>query len=207
MGGASDPIRVPVHYDFASSLCYVAHRVLERLAGFLDEAGLALDWTPVDLSRLMGWRPGAKILPHRLEDVRQIAAHMEVPIRIPDRWQDSRRISAMALAIAAKDRSDGTCREPAFRERVFTAVYELGGRCDEVGLDERITRDMGLEIEEDSVLRGADRLEELTLAAARSQVAGVPTFMLGEFPFGGIQEEATMRSVLGRFADKQRRGV
>ena len=77
MGGASDPVRVPVHYDFASSLCYVAHRVLERLAGFLDEAGLALDWTPDDLSRLMGWRPGAKILPHRLEDVRQIAGHKE----------------------------------------------------------------------------------------------------------------------------------
>lgn len=202
---APGPIRVVVHYDFASSLCYVAHRVLGRMSDFLDESGLMLEWTPIDLSRLMGWRPGAPIDPQRLEDVRQIAASLDVPIRIPHRWQDSYDVHAAGLALHERDASSGSQLEPSWRERVFTAVYEQGGRCDEGGLVERITSAMRAALTREELDLGAVRLDSRTRDAARSGVSGVPTFMLGEFPFGGIQEEATMRSVLGRYADKQRR--
>ena len=38
----------------------------------------------------------------------------------------------------------------------------------------------------------------------RPRYTGVPTFMLESWPFGGIQNEETMRSILTRFAVKQR---
>ena len=64
---------------------------------------------------------------------------------------------------------------------------------------------MGIALESSEIDAGAESLEVLTREAASQMVTGVPTFMLGEFPFGGIQEEDTMRSILGRFADRQRR--
>jgi hypothetical protein len=38
-------------------------------------------------------------------------------------------------------------------------------------------------------------------------VTGVPTFMLGRWPFGGIQQQDTMRMVLERFASRCREGT
>jgi predicted DsbA family dithiol-disulfide isomerase len=40
-------LSVRVYYDFASSLCYVAHRVMERMAADLDALGIALAWRPI----------------------------------------------------------------------------------------------------------------------------------------------------------------
>ena len=40
--------------------------------------------------------------------------------------------------------------------------------------------------------------------ARRDAVLVAPTFMLGEWPFGGIQQDDTMRMVLARFARKAR---
>ena len=37
-------------------------------------------------------------------------------------------------------------------------------------------------------------------------MSGVPTFMLGAWPFGGIQSDDTMLRVLERFATKARSG-
>ena len=63
------PLRVRVHYDFASSLCYVAHRVMQRMAGELAEIGVTLAWTPLDLARLVGpHQAGAAIPDSRREN-------------------------------------------------------------------------------------------------------------------------------------------
>ena len=35
-------------------------------------------------------------------------------------------------------------------------------------------------------------------------VSGVPTFMLDSWPFGGIQEDDTMVSILTRYAERKR---
>jgi hypothetical protein len=35
-------------------------------------------------------------------------------------------------------------------------------------------------------------------------VTGVPTLMLGEFPFGGVQSRQTTRMVLERWAERKR---
>ena len=50
-------------------------------------------------------------------------------------------------------------------------------------------------------MRGAlEAVEVETLLATEANVSGVPTFMLGEWPLGGIQDEQTMQSVFRRYA-------
>lgn len=194
-------LRVPVHYDFASSLCYVAHRVIHRMQAFCDELGLQMIWTPVDLSQLTGWRRGAAVDPDRTQGVRAIAAALDVPIRVPERWLDSRRAGAIALSLA-----DRPAQEASWRERIFSAIYEEArtpSDDDELG---RLCRDLGLTPSPDEIAAGLAELDQRTAAAGDAQVSGVPTFMLGDWPFGGIQDESTMRSVLQRWAERQRRG-
>ena len=36
------PIEIPAYYDFASTICYVTHRVMHRQAGDLSELGVVL---------------------------------------------------------------------------------------------------------------------------------------------------------------------
>lgn len=56
------PLHVRVHYDFASTLCYVAHRALARSRGPIEALGIELAWTPLELTRLVGGRrAGAEI--------------------------------------------------------------------------------------------------------------------------------------------------
>jgi predicted DsbA family dithiol-disulfide isomerase len=204
---STDRIVVPVHYDFASSLCFVAHRVLGRMTSFLDGIGMDLAWDPVDLARLTGWRPGARIDPVRVDEIEQIAASLEVPMRVPRRWADSLRVGGVARALLARDAAAGTCREPVFRERIFTAVYEQGRACDEEGLIAQTLDAMEIALLEDEIERGIEALDARTTAAAEAMVTAVPTFMLGPWPFGGIHEEATLRSLLGRYAARRRRGA
>ena len=49
-------------------------------------------------------------------------------------------------------------------------------------------------------LRALQRTREARLG----MVTGVPTFMLDNWPFGGIQEDDTMVSILTRYARKKR---
>jgi predicted DsbA family dithiol-disulfide isomerase len=202
-----DRIVVPVHYDFASSLCFVAHRVLGRMTGFLDEIGMDLEWAPVDLARLTRWRPGARIDRSRLDEIEQIAASLEVPMRVPGRWADSLRVGGATMALLARDAAAGTCLEPVFRERIFTAVYEQGCACDDEGLVARTLDAMGIALSEDELEHGIEALDARTTAAAEAMVTAVPTFMLGPWPFGGIHEEATLRSLFGRYAARCRRSA
>ena len=62
------------------------------------------------------------------------------------------------------------------------------------------------DLDTEALERGAETLGELTRSARAQQVSGVPNFMLGEWPFGGIQTEDTMRKILTRYATKRRRG-
>ena len=55
------PLVLPVHYDFSSTICFVAHRVLERMD--LDALGVVLDWRPIDLVAITGWRRGIVVQP------------------------------------------------------------------------------------------------------------------------------------------------
>jgi predicted DsbA family dithiol-disulfide isomerase len=201
MGEQPRVLRVRVHYDFASSLCYVAHRVMQRMEGALGELGVALAWTPLDLARLVGpYRAGAKISDSRRENALRVASELGVALSVPASWPDSRAANAAAFS------AERAGRGATWRERVFTAVFEE--RRLALGDDDvlALARELELPLDMRDLARGKSELEVKTELAREEQVSGVPTFMLGTWPFGGIQTEDTMQRVLERFVRKARAG-
>lgn len=201
--GSTPPLRICVHYDFASTICYVAHQVMARMAPTLDELGLALDWSPVDLTSIIGTPRGQELPEAALANARRIARDLAVQVEPPPCWMDSRPVGAAALLAARTDRI-GT--EGTWRERVWTALFEQ--RRDAPNAHEVIpwAEEAGFEIDPVELDRAMEELDDLSLEARHAQVSGVPTFMLGRWPFGGIQTEETMAHVLERYARKARAG-
>ena len=191
------PAVIPVYFDFASTLCYAAHRVMSRLAGDLTAAGIALDWRPIDLALITGWKRGVDAVGGRRAHVLQVARELAGSVRMPPRWIDSRPAAAVALAL------HGTAKEAAWRERVWTAVFEEGRDPDDEGELTSWSRDVGVD----------EQLRDLRLASVEAEtdrahglgIDGVPTFLLGPWPMPGIQEDATMLTLLRRHVERQQR--
>jgi predicted DsbA family dithiol-disulfide isomerase len=191
------PLVIPVYFDFASTLCYAAHRVMGRLALELDGAGIALDWRPIDLARITGWKRGADVVGGRRAHVLRVARELTGAVRMPPQWIDSRPAAAVTLALR------GTSKEPAWRERVWTAVFEEGRDPDDEGELSAWARD--LELDEGVLDVRIAAVDAETDRAHALGVDGVPTFLLGPWPMPGIQEDATMLALLCRYAERQRR--
>ena len=194
-------LAVIVYYDFASSLSYVAHRAMERMADDLEALALDLAWTPIDLTRITGWRRGATVESHRRENALRVAQEFDVPLTMPSRWMDSREVNAVALALG------DTAAAATWRECVYSTLYERGASRDAPGLLERLARDVSLDLDALDIDASLAALEATTERARDDEVTGVPTFMLGQWPFGGIQEAFTMRSVLRRWSERQRKSA
>ena len=193
---APAPLRVRLDYDFASSLCYVAHRAMQRLAPKLAELGVVLDWSPIDLTLISGWKRGAELDEERRANLVRVSSELRVPLLIPRVWIDSRRAHAMVLCLAG-------AHEQTWREVVWSSIYEAGRWPTDETLDD-LARELGLELDPARVARAADELVARTRRAHAQEVTGVPNFMLGSWPFGGIQTDETMLSILGRFAARRR---
>jgi predicted DsbA family dithiol-disulfide isomerase len=192
-------VSVPVLYDFASTLCYVAHRVLECMTADLAALGVAPAWSPIDAARLLGWRRGAPLPEPRRRNAARVARELGVPVRVPERWRDVRPL--LAGALLAEDAGLGA----AYRAGAWRALYgpaEAPGAAGELAL--ALARDVGLALDDAVLADAARRVEAATEAARRAEVAGVPAFVLGTWPMTGIQEPATLRAVLGRFAAQRR---
>jgi predicted DsbA family dithiol-disulfide isomerase len=195
------PLRVRVHYDFASTLCYVTHRALARLETRIAALGVELAWTPLDLARLAGpWRAGAEVDALRRGNAARVAEELGVPVQVPRVWPDGRALGAAALL------AEPLGRGASWRERAFTAVFEEGRLT--VGADEaaRLAGELGLALSPAALRDALEALDLATERAREEQVSGVPTFMLGAWPFGGIQSEDTMLRVLERFVRRARAG-
>jgi predicted DsbA family dithiol-disulfide isomerase len=191
-------LRVRTYYDFASTVCYVAHRAFGAMQAELEALGIALEWVPLDLADLLGWRRGFPVEPARLANAERIAAEHGVRVHPLPVWPDSRDANAFALTLARGP------HEAAFRERVFCGVFEERRPLDASGTLEAFARDLGLEVDPRRLARARDELEFRTRVAQEEDVTGVPTLMLGEFPFGGVQARETTRMVLERWAQRQR---
>jgi hypothetical protein len=50
---AALPVRL--YYDFAASVCFIAHRVLDRIAPDIALLEAPPQWTPVELAHWMDW--------------------------------------------------------------------------------------------------------------------------------------------------------
>jgi 2-hydroxychromene-2-carboxylate isomerase len=192
------PLVLPVHYDFSSTICFVAHRVLERMGEDLDALGVVLDWRPIDLVAITGWRRGIVVDGLRRENALRVAEELGVEVRMPAVWLDSRPAHAVALALS------GSAREAAWRERVWSAVFEEGRDIGAEGEVERLAADLTLDPAALGDIHNFGRLEAMTEAGREAEVIGVPTFHVG-FPLGGIQEPDTMRLLFQRWVDKHKR--
>jgi len=200
-GAAARILRVPLYYDSASSLCYVTHRVMQRMSGTLADLGIALAWMPLDLGRLLGpYTAGEEIPDARRENAQRVAVELGVALDVPRIWPDASALNAAAFAAERAGRGE------TWRERVFSAVFEehkLTPSDEEVLA---LAREVALPLDARDLARGRRELEVRTEVAREEQVTGVPTFMLGTWPFGGIQTDDTMKRVLERYAQKARAG-
>ena len=66
---------------------------------------------------------------------------------------------------------------------------------------ERLAREVGLE----GVARDAVVVEEASLAAHEQGVQAVPTFLIDDWPMGGIQDDRTMVAFFERYVRKRQR--
>ncbi len=190
---------VPVYYDFSSTLCYVAHHVLGGLAGELSAMAIELDWQPIDLAPITGWRRGAAITGQRRDNVLRTMSDLGVQARMPAQWIDSRLAHAVSLRLA------NTPAEPAWRERVWSAVFAEGRSIEDGHSLMRLASDLDLSLDlgDEAALREA--IDDQTRQAYAAGVRGVPTLMLDGWPFCGIQEASTMLALLRRYLRKKRR--
>jgi len=194
---------VPIYYDYASSLCYVAKRVMAQLNGQLE---IELLWKGVQISRRhQGWKNGEMIGDEAKGKIFRVARETGVPLRVPERWLDS----ASALAGAEFAREQGKFAE--YHDAIFAAVFaegkDIGDLQTLLGLAERIRLPVA-ELEQ-ALKTGAftERVKENEAEATTFGIVGYPTFMLGAFPLIGIQPAETMRLLIRRYIDKAREQV
>ena len=194
---------IPIYYDYASSLCYVAKRVMEQLSGQLE---IELLWKGVQISRRhQGWKNGEMIGDEAKGKIFRVARETGVALRVPERWLDS----AYALEGAEFAQEQGKFVE--YHDAIFAAVFEDGKDIGDLPTLLGITERIGLSATtlEQAVKAGTftARVKETEAEAATFGIVGYPTFMLGEFSLIGIQPAETMRLMIQRYVDKAREQV
>jgi predicted DsbA family dithiol-disulfide isomerase len=196
-------IIIPIYYDYASSLCYVAKKVMEQLEGQLE---IELLWKGVQISRRhQGWKNGEMIGDEARGKIFRVARETGVTLLVPERWLDS----AYALEGAEFAREQGKFVE--YHDAVFSAVFEQGKDVGDLptllGVAEGVS--LSASALEQALKAGTftARVKETEAEAATFEVAGYPTFMLGAFPLIGIQPAETMRLLIQRHIDQARKQV
>lgn len=122
---APEALEVFVYYDFASSLSYVAHRVLARIERQLADERVALRWKAIDLTGIGRFQRGRLLDPARRRSLLEVAAALDVELDPPDRWPDSRLAGEVAVTLdMALDRGLDPAVEREWREEAFKAFYE-----------------------------------------------------------------------------------
>lgn len=194
---------VPVYYDYASSLCYVAKKVMEQLQGKL---AVELLWKGVQISRRhQGWKNGELIGDEARGKIFRVARETGVELRVPERWLDS----AYALEGAEFARELGKFHD--YHDAVFAAIFEGGKDVGDLPTLLEIAESVGLPTRELEQKLSAGvltaRVKASEAEATTFGVVGYPTFLLGEFPLVGIQPAETMRLLIQRYVDQKQKQV
>ena len=196
-------VKIPLYYDYASSLSYVAKRVMQQLDGQLE---IDLLWKGVQIARRhKGWKNGEMIGDEVKGKIVRISRDTGVPLRIPAKWLDSSY--ALQGAEFAKDHN----LFPEYHEAVFAAAFEKSKDIGELTTLLGIAEQVGLSgTALESALQSGNlnkRVDDTEQQAATFGVVGYPTFMLGEFSLIGIQPAETMRLLIQRYVEKAREHV
>ena len=189
---------VPVYFDYASSLCYIAWRIAAQLEAELD---VRVRWRPVHIAaQYPEWKPGTLLDGDTRATIERVAHETGVALHIPARWLDSR--AALEGVVFAEECG----RVAAYQHEIFSAAYERG---DDIGDRTVLVRaavaaglPMGRFMEFVATRRAAPQLAAIRSEAQRLGVVGYPTFLLGEFPLSGIQPIETMKLLMARHIER-----
>jgi predicted DsbA family dithiol-disulfide isomerase len=192
-------ITIPIYFDYASTLCYVAWRIVRELE---PELGFEATWKGVPIALRDPRAKAGRILGEtERQKVLMVAAETGIAVAPPTQWIDS----TPALEGSEVARDAGAFA--AYHEAVFRAAFEE--RLDIAGTAvlDSIAERAGLDISEfrDALEthRMAARIEAHRREADEFSALGYPTFILGDYPLIGIQPIGTMRQVIARFIEQR----
>ncbi len=190
---------IPIYFDYASTLCYVAWRIVGELE---RELGFTALWKGVPIAlRNYRARPGQPLGALERGKILNVAAETGIAVEPPARWVDSRAAlegSELAREAGAFAAYHGAVFRAVFEERADIGAFDvLCALAVRAGLAAARFRD--------ALERGAmaERIAENQREADRFSALGYPAFILGDFPLTGIQPIETMRMLLGRFLKRR----
>ena len=188
-------LRIPIYFDYASTLCYIAWRIVGPLE---DELGFEALWKGVPIAaRDFRAKPGRVLGERERQKVLFVAAETGIRVAPPPSWIDS----TAALQGSEIARDAGVFA--AYHDAVFRAAFDDGADIADAGVLEAIAERADLDRSKfraalDTGVMAA-RLAEHKREADEFSALGYPTFILGDFPMIGIQPIESMRLLLGRF--------
>jgi predicted DsbA family dithiol-disulfide isomerase len=192
-----DIVTIRVYYDFASTLCYVRHRVLSRIEHEIADVGVALEWRPIDLTMAAPWDRGDSFRDDIRSAVRNTGLALGIEVEMPDPWLDSRPASHIALATRS------AADEARWRDAVFETFFDKKTPLLTPDLL-RLARELtGIE-KIPNEAQGFARVEETTREALALGVTGVPSYLLDNWLFGGVYDDELMVSILSQLSTKYR---
>jgi predicted DsbA family dithiol-disulfide isomerase len=186
---------IPIYFDYASSLCYIAWRITNQLRVELPIDPL---WKGVPITlRDRRVRPGREITPADREKIQSVAAETGITVDPPPHWLDSDAAvqgSELAREAGVFDAYHDAVFRAAFEERLDIGRLEvLADLAERVGMDRmRFCADI-------ESRRMAGTVVEHRREADQFSALGYPAFMLGDFPLIGIHRVETMRLLFERF--------
>jgi predicted DsbA family dithiol-disulfide isomerase len=194
-----DRVRIPIFFDYASTLCYIAWRIVRELEG---ELGFEALWKGVPIAlRDFRAKPGRTLGELERQKVLMVAAETGILVAPPVSWIDSRA----ALQGSELARDAGVFA--AYHDAVFRAAFDTGDDISRPAVLENIAERAGMDRAEFRAGlesgRMESRLEDHKREAEEFSALGYPTFILGDFPLIGIQPIDSMRLLLGRYIQQR----
>src|SRR5438309_45950 len=172
---------IPIYFDYASTLCYIAWRITRELERELEIQSL---WKGVPISlRDHRAKPGRELQDREREKVTMVSAETGIAVAPPSRWLDS----SVALEGAELARQAGVF--DAYHDGMFRAAFEERLDIGNLEVVTALATRAGLEASQFSdAIRShavASKLAEYKREADEFSAVGYPTFMLGDFPLIG----------------------
>jgi len=193
-------IAIPIYFDYASSLCYIAWRIVRELEA---ELGFEAWWKGVPIAlRDHRAKAGRTLGEQERQKVLMVAAETGIPVAPPSQWIDS----TAALEGSEVARDAGVFG--AYHDAVFRAAFEDRVDIAQPDVLDSLAARVGLDAQQfraaiDSRAM-APRIEAYRREADEFSALGYPTFILGDYPLIGIQPIATMRQVIARFMQQRK---
>jgi predicted DsbA family dithiol-disulfide isomerase len=191
---------IPVYFDYASTLCYIAWRIVRELE---PELGFEALWKGVPIRLRDGHtRPGNSLGDIERMKVMTVIAETGIQVTPPERWIDS------GAALIGSELAREANTFASYHEGVFRAAFEERRDIADLEVLNEIAGASGLDgasFTDDMVKsRMTGRIAQNKDEADRLSALGYPTFILGDFPLTGIQPKDTMRMLLQRFIGQRR---